>query len=548
MSLRERCQIRRCLSAFLVFFAAGCSTVAPENHHPESVSTALSHALTSGEWLTYGHDYSNSRFSPLREINTENAFRLAPAYVVQTGVVGPLEATPIVSDGVMYLSTAYDGVLAVNAMNGELLWVRPPIKGHFRLCCGPVNRGVALTDSLVLIGQLDGVLVALDRKTGHLRWATTVGDNAAGYSITMAPLVYGDSVFVGVAGSEFSIRGSLSSYSLRNGTLQWRWYSTDPESWFGHSTRLRTDDGTANEVSSATLRRRFTNSWKHGGGGIWATPAIDPATNTIFVAIGNPWPDSDGRRRPGDNLYTDSIVALDASTGRLKWFFQQTPHDIRDLDAASPPVLFDTIDNSRRTVPAIGDAGKTGYFYILNRNTGALIRRSENLASVSKPSDSSQTYDGGTTWSPVSLDKSLGIAVVCASQHLKLEQGSATSQRFHGSFRGANWNSGIGTVSALNLATGRVVWQDQFDVGLVGGSVSTAGDLTFVGEGSGYFDALDSKTGLRLWRFQTGAGVNAAPTVFEEGGTEFVAVSSGGNQQLGTRYGDAIFVFELPSR
>ena len=440
----------------------------------------------------------------------------------------------------MYVTTAYDGILAIDARTGNRLWERPPLQGRFRLCCGPVNRGVAITDNLVIIGQIDGTLVAVDRKTGSFRWATVVADNVAGYSITMAPLVYGNSVIVGVAGSEFGIRGSLSSYSIRGGKLQWRWYSTDPHHWFGPSRRLRTDHGLSDAAKSATLRKEFANSWEHGGGGIWTTPAIDQTTNTVYVATGNPWPDTDGSERPGDNLYTDSLVALDASTGRMKWYFQQTPHDIQDLDAASPPLLFDAVDDAGHEVPAVGEAGKTGLFYILNRDTGTLIRKVRQVVVTGGGATL-----GGSTWSPVSFDAGLGYAIVSASQHLKIENGSVRSEGAPTSLRSAGWSSGYGIVSALDVATGAVIWEDKFDVGLVGGSASTAGGLTFVGEANGNFDALETKSGLRLWHFQTGAGVNAAPAVFELDGKEYVAVASGGNQQFGTRFGDAVIVFSL---
>ncbi|MGD0969739.1 MAG: PQQ-binding-like beta-propeller repeat protein [Candidatus Aquilonibacter sp.] len=505
------------------------------------ISAQLQDAYASTSWLTYGHDYTNQRFSPLDQINTRNVSSLAPAYVVQTGVVGPLETTPIVSDGVMYLTTAFDGVLAIDARTGDQLWKRPPLSGRFRLCCGPMSRGAAVTNDLVLLGQLDGVLVALDRKTGGLRWATAVADNAAGYSITMAPLVYRDSVLIGVAGGDLGIRGSLSSYSTVDGKLQWRWYSTDPEHWFGPSTRLRSDHRLLDLATSLRLRRKFANSWQHGGGGIWTTPAIDLATDTIYVVTGNPWPDTSGQARPGDNLYTDSLVALSATTGAMKWYYQQTPHDVQDLDAASPPVLFDTIDATGRRVRAVCEVGKTGFVYILNRDTGKPVR-------TTRPDvgPSARNYTGGSTWSPASFDPALGYAIVSTSQHLRAEDEGAHSENTrNSSLRGVGWSAGFGNLTALNAATGNVVWQDRFDVGLVGGSVSTASGLTFVGEGSGYFDALETKTGLRLWRFQTGAGVNAAPIVFELDGAEYVAVASGGNQQFGTRYGDAIFVFKL---
>jgi len=418
----------------------------------------------------------------------------------------------------MYLTTAYDGVFAIDAQSGRLLWKRDPLPGTFRQCCGPVNRGVALSKDLVVIGQLDGRVVALDRKSGLRKWSVRVADNAQGYSITMAPLIYRDSVIVGVGGSDLGIRGALMALSLRNGRLRWRWFATDAHHWFG-------------------------NTWKRGGGGIWTTPAIDPSRDSIYFTTGNPWPDLNGESRPGDNLFTDCIVALSASTGRMRWYFQEVAHDTMDLDAASPPVLFQTVDARGRRVDAVGEIGKNGIFYVLNRESGKLIRRSIDVSSLNMPGDSKDAWTGGASWSPTSYDPHLRYVIVTATRHLRPERGKHRSGIEE---LKREWARIYGSVSAVNVGTGAIVWQDEFDGGLVGGTVSTAGGVTFVGEGNGHFDALDTRTGVRLWQFQTGAGVNAPPIVFREDGREYVAVASGGNQQLGTPKGDALFVFRLP--
>ena len=522
----------------------GCSSVRPANQVNLSAPTAIDLA-SSPEWVTYGHDYGNRRYVSLSEINTTNASHLIPAYLFQTGVLGSFEASPIVSGGVIYVSTPYDGVAAVDARTGTLRWRRPPLSGQFKTCCGPVNRGVAVARDLVVIGQLDGVLVALDQSTGDLRWAKAVADNVAGYSITMAPLVVNDSIIIGVGGGEFGIRGWLSSYALRDGTLQWRWYTTDPEHWFGPSKRLLSDDGRLDERESAKRRKKFAGSWKHGGGAIWTTPAFDSTTNTLYVGTGNPWPDFKGEQRPGDNLFTDCIVALDASTGKMKWYFQVSPHDLRDHDVASPPFLFETLDERGRTFMALGEAGKDGFLYILDRETGKLIRRSQHVVESSALARRSKFYEGGTSWSPVSFDPRLGFAIVTAAEHVRPGVAAGPVEHVARSMPETSESGGYGTVSAVDVATGRIVWQDTFDEGLVGGSVSTAGGITFVGEGSGLFDALDTRTGRRLWQFQTGAGVNAPPVAFEIDGREYVAIASGGNYQLGTHPGDVLLVFWL---
>lgn len=497
---------------------------------------------SSTEWPTYGHDYGNQRFSLLAEINTANVRRLVPAFVFQTGVLGPFESSPIVYDGVLYLTSAYDGVFALDAESGHLLWKLSPLVGRFRQCCGPVNRGVAVSQDLVVVGRLDCSLLALDRKTGAIRWRVRMADNSAGYSITMAPLVYKSSVLVGLGGSDLGIRGSLSSYSLRDGKLQWRWFATDPQHWFGAHPRLRSDTGEYSRALSSVLRREFAGSWKRGGGGIWTTPAIDQRTDTVYFTTGNPWPDLDGTVRPGDNLFTDCIVALNASTGRLKWYFQQTPHDLKDLDVASPPVLFETNDALGNPTRAVGEAGKTGFFYILNRDTGELLRRSVSLSSLDSTAGKG-AWAGGATWSALSFDPRLGYVVILSEQHLIPASKKTATTPLEAMER--EWQRVYGAVTAVNVSTGTIVWQDDFDSGIVGGSVSTAGGLTLLGEGDGHFDAFDTKTGARLWQFQTGAGVNAPPVVYMAHGREYIAVAAGGNQQLGTPVGDSLFVFRL---
>jgi alcohol dehydrogenase (cytochrome c) len=521
--------LRRLLLA-TVFFCSACSTASIEK------------ANSSAEWRSYGHDYFNQRFSQLDQFNGRNVHQLTPAYVFQTGVLGAFETNPIVADGVMYLTTAYDGVFAIDARSGKLLWKRDPLTGTFRHCCGPVNRGVALAGELVLIGQLDGSVVALDRTSGLRRWSVRVADNAQGYSITMAPIVYRDSVIVGLGGGDLGIRGAMIALSLRDGKVRWRWFTTDAQHWFGRSARLRTDAGYLEGRAATEARRRYANSWVRGGGGIWTTPAIDPSRNTIYFTTGNPWPDLDGSGRPGDNLFTDCVVALDASTGRMKWYFQEVPHDTMDLDAASPPVLFQTVDAEGQRVDAVGEIGKIGLLYVLNRDSGTLIRRSIDVSSIPAPSEGKDDWTGGASWSPMSYDPNLGYVIVSATRHLKPE---AQNRRFGIEELEREWKRIYSSVSAVDVATGAIVWQDEFDGGLIGGTVSTAGGITFVGEGNGYFDALNTRTGVRLWQFQTGAGVNAPPIVFREDGRDYVAVAAGGNLMLGTPRGDSLFVFRL---
>jgi alcohol dehydrogenase (cytochrome c) len=561
---------QRFIAGCLLAGLAACAVKSPPaaTTSAEVTFSELKAARTSSEWLTYGHDYDNQRYASLDEINTRNVSKLVPVYVFQTGVAEPFETSPIVSNGMIYLTAAGDRVFAVDARRGSLVWqYSPHIEHKMKLCCGPVNRGVAIGDGLVFVGQLDDRLVALDEHTGRVVWSTAIANESDGYSITMAPLVYGNTVIVGVAGGEFAIRGFIAAYSITDGHEVWRWYSTDPQHWAGNFVSTTADGSPlhrdiAKERSSYS---RFSDAWKRGGGAIWMTPAADPVRNTIYFTTGNPWPDYSDARRPGDNLYTDSIVALNASTGKLRWYFQEVPHDLWDWDAASPAVLFDTKDAAGHPRAAIGEAGKTGWFYVLDRDTGALIRRSDNfvpqLNMFQEPTprgiDVLPGAGGGSNWSPVSMNPTLGIAVVTAIHNPVRfytggtkkgedadegagETGSlgSRSERIEGSRR-------YGLVSGIDVNTGNLVWQDRFGEPFIGGSVSTGGGVTFFGESNGNFDAVDTKSGTLLWQFQTGAGVNAPPIVFSLDGHEFVAVASGGNNRVRSRIGDSLFVYAL---
>jgi alcohol dehydrogenase (cytochrome c) len=558
-------RLRLCLPALaLALFpgAALADPAAPAPAAPAVVSAAdLENAHASSSWLTYGHDYSNQRFSPVAQITPQNAAAMTPAYVFQTGVAAPFETTPIVADGKMYVTTAYDHVFAVDAATGKKLWHYQAKLGKTVFCCGPVNRGVALAGGTLFLGQLDGKLVALDAATGTVKWSVQAGDNAAGYSLTMAPLAYKDMIVVGGAGGEYGVRGSVTAYAQSDGHMIWRWYATDAEHWAGKFTPT-TSDGVDLHRDVAAERAAYakhSDAWKTGGGATWMTPAVDAARDTIYVATGNPSPDLLGATRPGDNLYTDSIVAIDAATGHIKWYYQEVPHDVWDLDVVSPVVLFDTVDASGKKVEAVGQAGKTGWYYVVDRTTGKLIRKSEAFVPqanmFAQPTEAGVRMlpgaNGGVDWSPVSYDPTMNLAIVSALHQPMIystkPQELASGALWLGSaFAGIPTEQQYGLLSAIDTNTGKIAWQHKVDYPMLGGSVSTAGGVTFVGESNGMFDAFDTKVGTLLWQFNTGAGVNAAPMVFELDGQEYVAVASGGSFQIGTQYGDSLYVFKIP--
>jgi alcohol dehydrogenase (cytochrome c) len=515
------------------------------------------------EWPTYGHDLGNTRYVEFNQINAQNVASLVPRWQYQTGVVGSFEASPIVIGDTMYITTGgNDTVIALDARSGQTKWKFKPKLGFATFCCGPDNRGVAVDGGKVFLATLDGLLYALDARTGSVAWQTTIGDPKDGFSETMAPLTWNGMVFIGSSGGEYGIRGSVTAYAQADGKQVWRWWVTNP-GWEGsytadvHGVSLHRD--IAQEKADAP---KYADSWKHGGGPVWMTPALDSERGVLYVTTGNPSPQLQDSHRPGDNLYTDSIVALDAKTGEMKWYYQETPHDIWDYDAVSPAVLLDTTDASGKRVPAVAQAGKTCWVYEVNRDDGALIRVSapfcpqKNMYQHPAPEGSLMEPGalGGNNWSPASYNPHLHYLFTAALVQPRFDKPLPYVEWKEGGARWAGSRQVVppdvpsyGLFSAVNVDTGEIVWQHRTTQPLMGGSVSV-GDLVFVGEGDGHFDAFDAKTGKLLWQYQTGAGISAAPVAYEIDGREYVAVASGGNLLLDTQPGDTLLVFGLPNQ
>jgi alcohol dehydrogenase (cytochrome c) len=512
---------------------------------PEKAGVTISDTMMGSvdshptDWLLHGRDYSNQRFSPLKDINAGNVSSLLPVALVQTGITGSFETTPIVVNGIMYATTpVVDNkmkTLAIRANSGDIIWESTYTLGDFKICCGPVNRGAAVGYGNVYVVTLDDRLIALDAASGEVRWNVSVADPTVGYSETMAPQVYQGKVIVGSAGGEWPIRGFVAAYDAMTGKEVWRWHSTDPKSYAG-------------------------DAWQRGGGMVWTTPAIDAARDLVIFSTGNPNPDLYGAGRQGDNLYTDSIVALHASSGKLAWFFQEVPHDVWDYDAVSNVVLFDTVDHGK-TVPAAGEAGKTGWFYIVNRDTGKLIRRSDAFVDQSKNMFSQPTQEGvqmlpgangGAEWSPPAYSP-LTHAVYILGMNQLMTFTTGKDPGFQpGMIRLGSAFTNVpkdpvqnGVFSAVNVDTGKLAWQYKANQPLIGGALATAGNLVFMGEGDGYFDAFDATSGAKLWKFNLGAGVNAPPITYSVDGVQYIAVAAGGNFQMGFPYGDTIAIFKL---
>jgi quinohemoprotein ethanol dehydrogenase len=542
--------------------------------------------LPVSDWPTSGGDWYNRRYSPLTQIDRSNVANLRGVWRARldgsgVGTKYSGEAQPIVHDGVIYIVTGADDVFAISVETGERLWKYEAFLDQTIdiVCCGWSSRGVGVGDGKIYVGQIDGQLVALDQGTGQVVWSTQAERWQEGFSITSAPLVYGGLVITGFSGAEYGIRGRVKAFNADDGSLAWTFYTIPGPGEFGHDTWPADSD-----------------VWMDGGGSVWQTPAVDPELGLIYFSTGNPGPDYNGAVRAGDNLFSASIVALDVATGKYRWHFQQVHHDLWDYDAPSPVVLFDIeMDGVERK--AIVGVSKTGWAYILDRTNGepligieerpvpqeprqatsptqpfpfgdAIVPQSIDIAPegyrlvnggriftpfwtdeivIAKPS-----IGGGVNWPPSSIDPINGHLFVCAEDSIgtfraeALEAGRPEEGALYaaGIFGGTSMPQ-TGVFAAMDMRTNRIVWRQAWADECYSGSAATAGGLVFVGRSDGRLTALDSSNGARLWEFQTGAGLNAPPTVFEHNGKQYVAAYSAGNLFAGSAKGDSLWLFSL---
>jgi alcohol dehydrogenase (cytochrome c) len=550
-------------------------------------------------WPLHGHDLGGQRFSPLSALDTGTVARLVPKWTYHSGVTATFQATPIVAGGVMYVSLPFSGVAALDAATGRERWRYTHVSRAARLCCGPANRGVAVSGGTVYVGTVDGRLVALDAATGAVRWDVTVAEyegtteatsqlkqddplsrvgatGSTGVGISAAPLVFGGKVFVGIAGVGYGLHpdqglavvgvagqygrpGLMAAFDARTGRPVWRWEVTGP-GWEGRF-RPATPDGVplqrdlAAEHAAAPSHR---DAWQYGGGSIYATPVVDSARHLLIFGTGNPSPQMADASRPGDNLYTSSLVALDLRTGKLVWHYQQVPHDRWGYDVAGSPVLLD-VERSGTRVPAVAQAGKTGWVFVHDRRNGKLLFKSEafvpqrNLFTPPRPGEGvviAPGIAGGANWSPSAYDAGRGLFYV-AALHLPTRYVARQARRPDGSVlqyaSTQNTGEAWGTLTALDLHDGgRLRWQVRTGEPLIGGVLATAGGLVFSGAGKGRFAAFDAASGRELWSYQCAAGVNAPPVTYAVGGAQFVAVAVGGNALFGFTQGDMVMAFGLP--
>jgi alcohol dehydrogenase (cytochrome c) len=509
----------------------------------EVTTEQLEHASAAPQnWVTYSGDYSGERYSGARQIDTGNVSTLAPAWVFQTEVAGRFEATPIVVDGVMYVTSPDDHGYAIDARTGRTIWrYDRSLPKRIPLCCGRVNRGFAILGNRLFMATLDGHLVALDAKTGSVLWDVEAGDYRVGYTFTVAPLVVKDKVIVGISGGEYGIRGFIDAYEAQSGKRAWRFHTVPGIGEPGNDTWA-------------------ADSWKKGGAPAWVTGTYDPELNLLYWAIGNPSPSNDPSVRKGDNWYSNCVVALDPDTGKLRWHFQFTPADAHDWDANEVPLLLNlNIDGKERKL--LAHANRNGFYYLLDRTDGKFLLAKPfaniNWASgvdrngrpiLLPPAFPSRDgvvvcpgAAGATNWMPPSFSPQTGLVYVLVRE--ACDTFTASPQPFHAGniyvgsvyFKPARQEP-WGALRALDPATGDIKWEVRYISAPWSGALSTGGGLVFSGDMEGNLIAFDARTGKILWHFQTGSPILAGPMSFSLDGKQYVVIASG----------EALFAFSLP--
>jgi PQQ-dependent dehydrogenase (methanol/ethanol family) len=517
-------------------------------------------AKNSKNFLLTNGNYAQTRFYPAKQISRDNVKNLHVAWIFQTDVKESLETSPIVVDGVMYVTTSFSHVYALNAKTGEQIWHYNHKMGPITTyCCGPNNRGVQVLGNLVYLATLDAKLVALNAKTGEVVWTTDIADPEQGYSETMAPTVVKDKVLIGTNGGEYGIRGFLRAYDAKTGKLIWN-FNTIPDKTVGvWATKDATGRDMHRDIQAEKDQLAKTGDpFAKLGGGVWQNPSVDLATNRIYFVVGNPSPDLDGASRPGDNLYTDSLVSLDLDTGKYVCHFQYIAHDVWDLDAVSPTVLVDVKGKNGKTIPGVIHAGKTGHIYVHDRKDCSLIRFSEAMV----PQENMWTLptkegarmlpgaNGGVEWSPIATDPEQELAYAInlhQPMHYFVDSSPYPNGKLWlgGAFKVIPTEKSAGNITAVNYDTGKIKWQVKTPEPMIGGILATAGGLVFTGEGNGKFAAYNSSNGKELWSFRAGAGVNAPPSSYMIGSKQYIVVGAGGNTQVNFHRGNNIIAFSL---
>ncbi len=498
------------------------------------------------DWLTYGGNYSSWRYSELKQVNTSNVDQLKMRWVYQLSHQGIFESTPIVEGGIMYVTEPPTTVTALDVRTGRPVWqwTAPLPQRLLTIGLFPTNRGVAVLGDNVYVATIDAHLVCLDAKTGALKWNVTTGDNAKGIAITGAPIALDGKIIIGMGGGEAGVRGYLSAYDAKTGKRLWRFYTVpvpgEPgvESWEGES-------------------------WKYGGATTWNTGSYDPETNTIFWGTGNPAPDWNGDARKGDNLYSCSLVALNADTGKLRWYFQYSPHETHDWDSAEPPILFDAKVNGKM-MHLVAMANRNAFYYVLNRDTGKFVAGqafakqtwASGLDSNGRPIELPNnqptkkgnliypSITGAVNWTSPSYSPLTGYVYVdTREQGAIYYKGNPTMEPANPADTGGGGGQKVlggdkmySAIRALEATTGDRKWQFKMVGDSWTGTLATAGNLVFCADAEGNFFALNATTGKPLWHVQLGSAVRANPITYEVDGKQYVEAAAG----------NSIFTFSLP--
>jgi alcohol dehydrogenase (cytochrome c) len=538
----------RLLAAALLAVLIGCQADAPAPGADSSATTGdtvvgateltferLVNADQEPEnWLMYSGNYSGNRHSLLDQINRDTVAGMEIAWVHQFNTLSTVETSPVVVDGMMYVTESPSTVIALDAATGRPFWkYEHQVADKLTLCCGENNRGVAVLGERVFVGTVDARLIALDAKTGSVLWNVEVGEASAGYSITNAPLVVKDMVITGIAGGEYGIRGFLDAYDVETGERRWRFYTIPDEGEPGNDTW-------------------GGDSWKYGGAPTWVTGSYDPETNLLYWGTGNPAPDWNGDARPGDNLYSDSVVALDADTGELQWHFQFTPHDTHDWDAVQVPILANIqIGGSERKLMLWGN--RNAFYYVLDRNDGEFLRAqafakqtwAEGMDESGRPilipgmdptEEGIEVFPGitgGTNWWSPSFSPTSNLFYVRAYDgadiFYKRDDDFEEGDLFLGGYgEAADEPENVTTaIRALDPLTGDLRWEYPIPTSFWGaGILTTAGGLVISGTGDGYVFALDDATGDELWHMSVGGQVHAGPVSYSVDGRQYVSITA----------------------
>jgi alcohol dehydrogenase (cytochrome c) len=544
-------------------------------------------ATTVNDVVSYGLGLQGQRYSPLDKLNTQTVKNLVPAYALSFGDEKQRgqESQPLVHNGKIFVTASYSRAFAVDAKTGEELWQYDHrLPDGILPCCDVVNRGGALYDNLFIFSTLDAQLVALDQDSGKVVWKEKMEDYKAGYSNTAAPIIVNGKVITGVSGGEFGIVGKVEARDAKTGKLVWMRPTVE-----GHMGTLNGQD---NGITGELNKSWPGDLWKTGGAATWLGGTYDAETNTLFFGTGNPAP-WNSHLRPGDNLYSSSILAIDPDSGKIKWHYQYTPHDGWDFDGVNEFVSFDLKQADGKVVKAGGHADRNGYFYVIDRNNGKLINATPFVNQTTwaskidlatgrpvynddnRPGSPSETekgksvfaapsFLGGKNWMPMAYNPNTDLFYIPSNEWGMDIWNEPISYKKGAAYLGAGFTikplneDYIGALRAMDPKTGKIVWEAKNKAPLWGGVLTTAGNLVFTGTPEGYLKAFDAKTGQELWKFQTGSGVVGCPITWEQDGEQFVAVPSGwggavplwgGEVAKSVKHlnqGGSLWVFKLP--